>query len=71
MKWIEKNAEIRMRLPEIPHINLEMQEAYYSKKAILEDYEENMNKSDIEIDDLVNMDFETEYAGQERKKEDL
>jgi hypothetical protein len=58
MKWVEKNSEIKIRLPEIPHIDLEMQEEYYKKKAILESYEENANKSDMEIDDMINFDFE-------------
>lgn len=59
MKWVEKLSEIRIRLPEIPHIDLEMQEEYYKKKAILESYDENMSKTDIEIDDLLNMEFES------------
>jgi hypothetical protein len=58
MKWVEKNSEIKIRLPEIPHIELEMQEEYYKKKAILESYDENANKSDLEIDDMLNFDFE-------------
>lgn len=57
MNWIEKNAEIKIRLQEIPHIDLEMQEEYYKRKAILESYEENYDKSEIEIDDLIKMDF--------------
>lgn len=57
MKWIEKNAENKIRLPEIPHISIELHEEYYKKKAILESYEENSAKDDLEIDDLINMDF--------------
>ncbi len=63
MKWVEKNSQIKIRLPEIPHIDLEMQEEYYRRKSILESYDENMNKTDIEIDDLLNMDFETFSSG--------
>lgn len=59
MKWIEKNVDNRMRLPEIPHIVLELQEEYYKRKSTLENYEENANKDDLEIDDLINIDFET------------
>jgi hypothetical protein len=59
MKWIEKLADIKIRLPEIPHIDLELQEDYYKRKAILESYDENINKNDIEIDDLISMDFDT------------
>ena len=59
MKWIEKNSEIKIRLPDIPHIDLEMQEEYYKKKAILESYDENLSKSDLEVDDLLNMEFAT------------
>jgi hypothetical protein len=59
MKWIEKNSEIKARLPEIPHVDLEMQEEYYRRKAILESYEENLNKSEIEVDDMLGMEFET------------
>ena len=59
MKWIESHAEVKVRLPDIPHIDLEMQEEYYKKKIILESYDENSNKSDIEIDDLLNMEFDT------------
>jgi hypothetical protein len=70
MKWVEKNSEIKMRLPDIPHIDLEMQEEYYKKKAILESYEENFNKSDIEIDDMLNMEFDTP-AENNKTKPDL
>jgi hypothetical protein len=59
MKWVENLSEVRIRLPEIPHIDLEMQEEYYKKKSILESYDENANKTDLEIDDLLNMEFET------------
>ena len=58
MKWVENLSEVRIRLPEIPHIDLEMQEEYYKKKSILESYDENANKTDLEIDDLLNMEFE-------------
>jgi hypothetical protein len=58
MKWIEKNSDHKIRLPEIPHIDLEMHEEYYKKKSILEGYEENYEKSEIEIDDMVKMDFD-------------
>jgi hypothetical protein len=59
MKWVEKHVETKIRLPEVPHIDLEMQEEYYKKKSILESYDENLNKSDLELDDLLNMDFES------------
>ena len=58
LKWIEKNAENRLLLPELPHIDLELQDEYYQKKSVLESYEENVNKDDFEIDDLINMDFQ-------------
>jgi hypothetical protein len=70
MKWIEKNAENRIRLPEIPHIPIELQEEYYKRKSILESYEENASKSDIDIDDLLNMDFET-YTEESGEKIEL
>lgn len=57
MNWIEKNSENRIRLPELPHIEVESQEEYYKKKAVLESYEENYDKTEIEIDDMINMDF--------------
>lgn len=57
MKWIEKNSEIKMRLPEIPHIEISNQEEYYKRKALLESYDENINKTEMEIDDLINLDF--------------
>jgi hypothetical protein len=63
MKWVEKHAETKIRLPEIPHIDLEMQEEYYKRKAILEGYEENFNKSDLEVDDMLNMEFESAPTG--------
>ncbi len=68
MKWIERNTEIKKRLPEIAHIDLEMQEEYYRRKSILESYDENTSKSDVEIDDLLNMDFETLPSGEENIK---
>jgi hypothetical protein len=74
MKWIERNVDQRIRLPEIPHIDLELQEDYYKKKAVLESYDENANKSDLEIDELINMDFEklkTGGADSGTKKTDL
>ena len=58
MKFVEKNANIKMRLPDIPHIDLELQEDYYKKKAVLEGYEENFDKNEFQIDDLISMDFE-------------
>ena len=57
MKWIENESEIKFRLPEIPHIDLELHEEYYKKKIVLESYDENVNKNDIEIDEMINMDF--------------
>lgn len=59
MKWIEQNAENRIRLPEVPHIDIELHEEYYKRKAIMEAYEENMSKSETEIDDMIDMDFKT------------
>lgn len=59
MKWVEKNVDNRIRLPEIPHIPIELQEEYYRRKAILESYDENSNKSEIELDDLLKMEFES------------
>ena len=69
MKWVEKNSEIKIRLPEIPHIDLEIQEEYYKKKAILESYDENMNKTDLELDDLLNMEFGTHKNEDSMKSE--
>lgn len=66
MKFVEKNVNQKIRLPETPHIELEMQEDYYKKKAILESYEENFDKSEFEIDELISMDFEKA----EKTKED-
>ena len=71
MKWIEKNAENKIRLPEIPHITNDLQEEYYKRKSILESYDENINKTDIEIDDLLNMDFESVSAEEAERKIDL
>jgi len=58
MKFIEKNANIKIRLPDTPHIYLELQEEYYKKKAVLESYEENYDKNELQIDDLISMEFE-------------
>jgi hypothetical protein len=73
MKWVEKTAEIRIRLPEVPHIDLELQEDYYKKKSVLESYDENASKNDFEVDDLINMDFDKLKVGDnnENKKTDL
>lgn len=70
MKWIENDAEIKFRLPEIPHIELELHEDYYKKKAVLESYDENMNRNDLEIDDMINMDF-SKLELDNKKKVDL
>lgn len=58
MKFVEKNANIKTRLPDTPHIDLDLQEDYYKKKAVLESYEENFDKNEFQIDDLISMDFE-------------
>jgi hypothetical protein len=71
MKWVEKNVENKIRLPDIPHIPLELQEEYYKRKSILESYEENMNKSDIEVDDLLNMDFDKYNSGEVKDDDNL
>lgn len=63
MKFIEKNADLKIRLPELPHLDLKYHDDYYQKKAILESYDENFGKDDYELDDMINMDF--------GKKEDL
>ena len=69
MKWIEDSSEVKFRLPEIPHIDLELHEEYYKKKTVLESYDENINKDDIEIDDMISMDFAKLEI--ETKKSDL
>jgi hypothetical protein len=71
MKWIEKNCENKIRLPTLPHIDLAMQEDYYKRKSILESYEENFNKSELEIDDMINMDFENTPNDSSNMKTDL
>jgi len=71
MKWIEKNSEHKIRLPTLPHIDLATQEDYYIKKSILESYEENFNKTELEIDDMINMDFETHNHDSSKTKIDL
>lgn len=58
MKFVEKNANIKIRLPDTPHIDLDLQEDYYKKKAVLESYQENYEKNEFQIDDLISMDFE-------------
>ena len=58
MKFVEKNANIKIRLPDTPHIDLDLQEEYYKKKAVLESYEENFDKNEFEIDEIISMDFE-------------
>lgn len=70
MKWIESESEIKFRLPEVPHIDLELHEDYYKKKTVLETYDENLEKNDLEIDDMINMDFTKLVLG-EIKKIDL
>ena len=58
MKWVEKNSQIKIRLPNLPHIDINNHEDYYRRKSILESYEENFYKSELEIDDMIKMDFE-------------
>jgi hypothetical protein len=67
MKFIEKNAKQKIRLPDTPHIDLELQEEYYKKKAILESYEENFDKDEYAIDELISMDFGKSGATLEEK----
>jgi len=69
LKWIEKKANNRILLPELPHIDLELQDEYYKKKAVLESYEENLNKDDFEIDDLINMDFQKRSTSETMKEQ--
>lgn len=57
MKFIENNVNQKIRLPDTPHIDLDLQEEYFKKKAILESYEENFEKNEFEIDELISMDF--------------
>jgi len=64
MKFIERNADLKIRLPEVPHLDLQHHDAYYQKKTLLESYDENFDKNEFEIDDIINMDFDD-------KKEDL
>jgi hypothetical protein len=70
MKFIEKNVNQKIRLPDTPHIDLELQEEYFKKKAILESYEENFDKDEFEIDELISMDF-GKAANNEEEKTDL
>lgn len=70
MKWIESESEIKIRLPEIPHIDLELHEEYYKKKTVLETYDENLNKNYLEIDDMIGMDF-SKLELEETKKIEL
>lgn len=65
MKFVEKNADLKIRLPELPHLDLSLHDAYYQKKALLESYDENFGKDDFELDDTINMDLV------ETKKDDL
>ena len=57
LKWVQINAANRFKLPDVPHLPVQMHEEYYKRKSRLEDYEENENKSDLELDDLIDMDF--------------
>ena len=58
MKWVEKNCQIKIRLPNLPHIDINNHEDYFKRKSILESYEENFDKSELEIDDMIKMDFD-------------
>jgi hypothetical protein len=71
MKWIEKNSEHKIRLPSLPHIDLATQEDYYIKKSILESYEENFSKTELELDDMINMDFDNIKSDSTNAKTDL
>lgn len=62
MNFIEKNAEIKIKFPELPHLDPELHEEYYNKKSLLESYDENINKSDEELDDVIDMDLKTDSA---------
>lgn len=57
MKFIESNVDIKVRFPELPHLDLSLHDEYYNKKALLESYDENFGKDDFEIDDIINMDL--------------
>lgn len=55
MKWIEKNASMKFALPELPHLSDDQIDEYYKQKFIVESKEENKNKSEYEIDDMISM----------------
>lgn len=71
MKFAEKNSEIKFRLPDLPHIELDLHESYYEKKSLLETYEENFDKDEFQLDDIIGMDFEVSPFDEEQLKDDL
>ncbi len=71
LKFIEANASYKVKLPDVPHIDPQLHEEYFRKKALLESYEENFEKSDFEVDDIINMDFERLPSEQEKAHTDL
>lgn len=71
LKFIEKNAQIKIRLPDLPHLDPELHEDYYNKKALLESYDENVDKNEFEIDDVINLDFEKLPSQKEKSHTDL
>lgn len=71
LKFIEKLAEIKIRLPELPHLEPELHEDYYLKKSVLEGYEENFDKSELQLDDIIDMDFSTLSSKKDKDITDL
>ena len=55
MKWIEKNVSIKFALPDLPHLSDTQIEEYYKQKYLVESKDENKNKSEYEIDDMISM----------------
>jgi hypothetical protein len=53
MKFIEKNANQKIKFPDTPHNDLDLQEEYCKKKVVLEIYKENFDNDDFEIYTLV------------------
>lgn len=71
LKFIELNSYYKIKLPDVPHLDSELHEEYYNKKSILESYKENINKSDVELDDIINMDFAIPDSLKEKLHTDL
>lgn len=55
MKWVQDNCGIPFNLPDFPHIDYKDIDEYINRRSQMEMSESNKDKSEFEIDDMINL----------------